>query len=53
MIAGATGGIVLGLLTRGMEPFLAAAAVFGPCLLAADLPDLLRKQRRMPCRQWF
>jgi len=44
-------GIALGLLTQGMEPFLAAAAAvwmhgaaaneFGPGLLAADLPDLL------------
>jgi hypothetical protein len=45
------GGIVLGLLTQGMNPFLAAAAAvwlhgaaataFGPGLLAEDLPDLL------------
>jgi NAD(P)H-hydrate epimerase len=45
------GGIVLGLLTQGMEAFLAAAAAvwihgaaaaaFGPGLLAEDLPDLL------------
>ena len=45
------GGIVLGLVTQGMEPFLAAAAavwlhgavatVFGLGLLAEDLPDLL------------
>ena len=44
-------GIVLGLLAQGMEPFLAAAAAvwlhgaaaaaFGPGLLAEDLPDLL------------
>jgi NAD(P)H-hydrate epimerase len=44
-------GIVLGLLTQGMEPFLAAAAAvwlhgaaaggFGVGLLAEDLPDLL------------
>jgi NAD(P)H-hydrate epimerase len=44
-------GIVLGLLTPGMDPFLAAAAAvwlhgaaaadFGPGLLAEDLPDLL------------
>jgi NAD(P)H-hydrate epimerase len=44
-------GIILGLLTQGMEPFLAAAASvwvhgaaaseFGPGLLAEDLPDLL------------
>jgi ADP-dependent NAD(P)H-hydrate dehydratase / NAD(P)H-hydrate epimerase len=45
------GGIVLGLLAQGMEPFLAAAAAvwlhgaaateFGPGLMAEDLPDLL------------
>jgi NAD(P)H-hydrate epimerase len=45
------GGIVLGLLAQGMAPFLAAAAAvwlhgaaaaeFGPGLLAEDLPDLL------------
>jgi NAD(P)H-hydrate epimerase len=44
-------GVVLGLLAQGMEPFLAAAAAvwmhgaaaaaFGPGLLAEDLPDLL------------
>ena len=44
-------GMVLGLLAQGMEPFLAAAAAvwlhgaaaahFGPGLLAEDLPDLL------------
>lgn len=44
-------GMVLGLLTAGMKPFLAAAAAvwlhgaaadeFGPCLLAEDLPDCL------------
>jgi NAD(P)H-hydrate epimerase len=44
-------GIVLGLLAQGLEPFLAAAAAvwlhgaaaaaFGPGLLAEDLPDLL------------
>jgi NAD(P)H-hydrate epimerase len=42
-------GIVLGLLTQGMDHFLAAAvwmhgaaaAEFGPGLLAEDLPDLL------------
>ena len=44
-------GIVLGLLTQGMDPFLGAAAAvwlhgaaanaFGPGLLAEDLPDLL------------
>jgi NAD(P)H-hydrate epimerase len=45
------GGILLGLLAQGMEPFLAAAAAvwlhgaaacaFGPGLIAEDLPDLL------------
>ena len=45
------GGIILGLLAQGMEPFLAAAAgvwmhgaaaaAFGPGLVADDLPDLL------------
>ncbi len=45
------GGIILGLLAQGMEPFLAAAAAvwlhgaaaaeFGPGLMAEDLPDLL------------
>jgi NAD(P)H-hydrate epimerase len=45
------GGMVLGLLAQGMEPFLAAAAAvwlhgaaaaqFGPGLIAEDLPDLL------------
>ena len=45
------GGIVLGLLTQGMDPFLAAVAAvwmhgvaadgFGPGLIAEDLPDLL------------
>jgi NAD(P)H-hydrate epimerase len=44
-------GLVLGLLSQGMEPFLAAAAAvwlhgaaakdFGPGLLAEDLPDLI------------
>ena len=44
-------GIVLGLLTQGMDPFLAAVAAvwmhgaaadgFGPGLIAEDLPDLL------------
>ena len=44
-------GFVLGLLTQGMDPFLAAAAAvwlhgaaaneFGPGLIAEDLPDLL------------
>jgi len=44
-------GIILGLLTQGMDPFLAAAAavwmhseaatIFGPGLIAEDLPDLL------------
>jgi NAD(P)H-hydrate epimerase len=46
-------GIVLGLLTQGMAPFLAAAAAvwlhgaaaaaFGPGLIAEDLPELLPK----------
>lgn len=45
------GGMVLGLLAQGMEPFLAASAAawlhgaaataFGPGLIAEDLPDLL------------
>jgi NAD(P)H-hydrate repair Nnr-like enzyme with NAD(P)H-hydrate dehydratase domain len=45
------GGLILGLLAQGMECFLAAAAGvwmhgaaaagFGPGLLAEDLPDLL------------
>jgi ADP-dependent NAD(P)H-hydrate dehydratase / NAD(P)H-hydrate epimerase len=45
------GGLILGLLAQGMEPFLAAAAGvwmhgaaatdFGPGLLAEDLPDLI------------
>jgi len=45
------GGVILGLLAQGMEPFLAAAAGvwlhgaaaadFGPGLMAEDLPDLL------------
>ena len=34
-------GILLGLLSQGMDPFRAAAASFGPGLLAEDLPDLL------------
>jgi NAD(P)H-hydrate repair Nnr-like enzyme with NAD(P)H-hydrate dehydratase domain len=44
-------GIILGLLAQGMDPFLAAAAAvwmhpaaaaeFGPGLIAEDLPDLL------------
>ena len=45
------GGIILGLLAQGMDPFLASAAAvwmhgaaadgFGPGLIAEDLPDLL------------
>jgi NAD(P)H-hydrate epimerase len=56
------GGLILGLLAQGMEPFLAAAAgvwihgaaatAFGPGLLAEDLPDLvpgvLRKLAALP-----
>lgn len=53
------GGIVLGLLAQGMDPFLAAAAAvwlhgaaaagFGPGLIAEDLPDLLPGVlRRLP-----
>lgn len=51
------GGMVLGLLAQGMEPFLAAAAAvwlhgaaakaFGPGLLAEDLPDALPAVFRM------
>lgn len=47
------GGMVLGLLAQGMDPFLAACAAvwlhgaaatsFGPGLLAEDIPDLLPK----------
>jgi NAD(P)H-hydrate epimerase len=50
------GGFVLGLLTQGMDAFLAAAAavwmhgaaaaLFGPGLLAEDLPDLLPRVLR-------
>jgi NAD(P)H-hydrate epimerase len=49
-------GIVLGLLAQGMEPYLAAcaavwlhgaaAAEFGPGLIAEDLPDLLPRVLR-------
>ena len=49
-------GIICGLLAQGMEPFLsaaagvwmhgAAAAAFGPGLIAEDLPDLLPAVRR-------
>jgi ADP-dependent NAD(P)H-hydrate dehydratase / NAD(P)H-hydrate epimerase len=56
-------GIVLGLLTQGMPPFLAAASAvwlhgaaaahFGPGLLAEDLPDrlpaVLRRLARLMC----
>jgi hydroxyethylthiazole kinase-like uncharacterized protein yjeF len=58
------GGVILGLLAQGMEPFLAAAAGvwihgeaaagFGPGLLAEDLPDLipgvLRALEALRCR---
>jgi NAD(P)H-hydrate epimerase len=59
-------GIVLGLLAQAMDPFLAAAAAvwlhgaaaadFGPGLIAEDLPDLLpgvfrRLTRSNACRQ--
>jgi len=50
------GGMILGLLAQGMAPFLAAAAAvwlhgaaaahFGPGLLAEDLPDLLPAELR-------
>jgi NAD(P)H-hydrate epimerase len=50
------GGMILGLLAQGMEPFLAAAAAvwmhgaaaaaFGPGLMAEDLPDLLPAVRK-------
>ena len=53
-------GIVLGLLAQGMEPFLAAAAAvwlhgaaaaaFGPGLMAEDLPDLLPGVFQTPLR---
>jgi NAD(P)H-hydrate epimerase len=49
-------GILLGLLAQGMDPFLAAAAAvwlhgaaaaaFGPGLIAEDLPDLLPAEFR-------
>jgi ADP-dependent NAD(P)H-hydrate dehydratase / NAD(P)H-hydrate epimerase len=52
-------GLILGLLAQGMEPFLAAAAgvwlhgaaaaAFGPGLLAEDLPDLLPAVFRRLC----
>jgi len=55
------GGIVLGLLAQGMEPFLAAAAAawlhgaaaaaFGPGLIAEDLADLLPGVLRRLCGQ--
>jgi NAD(P)H-hydrate epimerase len=54
-------GIVLGLLAQGMEPFLAAAAAawlhgaaaaaFGPGLIAEDLADLLPGVLRRLCGQ--
>jgi NAD(P)H-hydrate epimerase len=58
------GGMILGLLTQGMDAFAAAAAavwlhgaaaqVFGPGLLAEDLPDLLPGVlRRLACRPGF
>jgi NAD(P)H-hydrate epimerase len=56
------GGITLGLLAQGMDPFLAAAAAvwlhgaaaasFGPGLLAEDLPDLLPAVLRELEQQW-
>ena len=56
------GGLILGLLAQGLEPFLAAAAgvwmhgdaatAFGPGLLAEDLPDLMPAVlRRLAARQ--
>ena len=56
------GGILLGLLTQGMEPFLAAAAAvwlhgaaaadFGPGLISEDIPELLpRVFRRLYCQE--
>jgi NAD(P)H-hydrate epimerase len=57
------GGITLGLLAQGMDPFLAAAAAvwlhgaaaasFGPGLLAEDLPDLLPAVLRELEREWL
>ena len=57
------GGIILGLLAQGMEPFLASAAgvwlhgaaasAFGPGLIAEDLPDLLPGVlRHLACRRY-
>ena len=65
------GGLILGLLAQGMDAFLAAAAAvwmhgaaaaeFGPGLLAEDLPDLVparaaaagTRVTRQPVNAWF